>query len=196
MKRLLRAICIICAICSFVPAIEAQKSVVVPTIAADPKDVGSIDAVMKAFYQVISGPAGQPRQWGRDRTLYIPEMRFVSMDVDSTGKPVASVMSHQQFLDRSDAGLVKSGFYEQEIHRVTRSFGNVTHVFSTYVMRHTPDGKIFGRGVNSVQLFFDGNRWWIASATWDDERKGNPIPKDLLPLHLKPANQVRPRRSS
>ncbi len=181
MKRLTLAICAICAIGGFIPAVEAQTSVAVPTIAADPKDVGSVDAIMKAFYDVISGPAGQPRQWGRDRTLYIPEMRFVSMDVDGSGKPVASVMSHQQFVDRSDAGLVKNGFYEQEIHRVTRSFGNVTHVFSTYVMRNTPDGKIFGRGVNSVQLFFDGTRWWIASATWDDERKGNPIPAEFLP---------------
>jgi hypothetical protein len=162
------------------PSLAAQ-TVPVATIPADPRDVSTVDGIMQAFYDVISGPAGEPREWSRDRTLYIPDMRFVAMDVDSTGKPVASVMSHQQFVDRSDAGLVKNGFYEEEIHRVTRKFGNITHVFSTYTMRQKPGGPLIGRGVNSIQLFWDGTRWWIASATWDDERKDNPIPKELLP---------------
>jgi hypothetical protein len=159
----------------------AAQAVQVATIPADPRDVSTVDGIMKAFYDVISGPAGEPREWSRDRTLYIPDMRFVSMDVDSSGKPVANVMSHQQFVERSDPGLVKQGFYEEEIHRVTRSFGNITHVFSTYTMRQKPGGPLLGRGVNSIQLFWDGTRWWIANATWDDERKENPIPRDLLP---------------
>lgn len=178
--RILSAALLIATFSPSVAILEAQK-VNVATIPADPKDVGTVDGMIKAFYEVISGPAGKPRDWSRDRTLYIPDMRFVSMDVDSTGKPVANIMSHQQFVERSDPGLVKNGFYEEEIHRVTRSFGNITHVFSTYTMRSTPDGKVFGRGVNSIQLFWDGKRWWIANATWDDERKDNPIPKDFLP---------------
>jgi hypothetical protein len=178
----IRSTVVLLALPAIAPATAyAQNPVAVPTIAADPRDVATVDGMIKAFYDVISGPAGQPREWSRDRTLYIPEGRFVAMDVDSSGKPVASVMSHQQFVDRSDAGLVQNGFYEEEIHRVTRSFGNITHVFSTYVMRNTPTGKIFGRGVNSIQLFWDGKRWWISSVAWDDEREGNPIPKELLP---------------
>lgn len=161
--------------------VTAQQHVEVPALAPRPEDVGSLDGILKAFYDVISGPAGQPRQWGRDRTLYIPEVRFVSMDVGKDGKVQARVMSHQQFVDGSDASLVKRGFYETEIHRVTRSFGNVTHVFSTYEMREKPDGPLIGRGVNSIQLFNDGKRWWIASATWDEEREGNRIPKQMLP---------------
>ncbi|HWA16083.1 MAG TPA: hypothetical protein VG817_06615 [Gemmatimonadales bacterium] len=177
----LTPILLVLATSSLAAPILPAQTVTVPTIPADPRDVSTIDGIMKAFYDVISGPAGEPRQWSRDRTLYIPDMRFVSMDVDSSGKPVASVMSHQQFVDRSNPGLVKNGFYEQEIHRVTRRFGNIAHVFSTYAMRQTPTGPIFGRGVNSVQLFWDGTRWWIANATWDDERKDNPIPKEFLP---------------
>lgn len=161
--------------------VTAQQHVEVPTQAPRPEDVGSVDGIIRAFYDVISGPAGQPRQWGRDRTLYIPEVRFVSMDVGKDGAVQARVMSHQQFVDGSDAMLVKRGFYETEIHRVTRSFGNVTHVFSTYEMREKPDGPLLGRGVNSIQLFNDGKRWWIASATWDEEREGNRIPKEMLP---------------
>ena len=130
---------------------------------------------------MISGPAGKPREWSRDRTLYIRDVRFVSMSVDKHGKPVARISSHQEFVDDSDAGLVREGFDEREIHRVTERFGNIAHVFSTYETRKAPGGPLLGRGINSIELFWDGSRWWIAGAIWDDERPGNPIPKEYLP---------------
>jgi hypothetical protein len=160
--------------------LAAQQHVSVPTLAARPEDVGSLDGIIKAFYDVVSGPAGQPRQWGRDRTLYLPDIRFVETGVDKTGKTVAQVLTHQDFVDAADAGMVRNGFFEIEIHRATRTFGNITQVFSTYEMRAKSDGPAFGRGVNSLQVFWDGKRYWIASVTWDDEREGNPIPSDLL----------------
>jgi hypothetical protein len=159
------------------PAPEAE----VPTIAPRTDDVASIDGIIKAFYEVISGPAGQPRQWSRDRTLYIPDIRFVAMSEDKTGHPVAQVVTHQQFVDESNAILLKEGFYESEIHRVTEKFGNIAHVFSTYESRLKVDGPIIARGINSIELFYDGKRWWIASNIWDDERPDNPLPQQYLP---------------
>ncbi|HSS21593.1 MAG TPA: hypothetical protein VLL54_16080 [Pyrinomonadaceae bacterium] len=157
------------------------KHVQVPTIAPRAEDVDTLDGIMKAFYEVISGPAGTPRQWGRDRTLYIPGVRFVSTNVKADGKVVARVMDHQEYVDAVDGYFAKAGFFEREIHRVTKTFGNITHVFSTYESRATADGPVTARGVNSVELFNDGKRWWIAAATWDEERSSNPIPLDLLP---------------
>jgi hypothetical protein len=162
-------------------ALPAQQHVEVPTLAARPEDVGSLDGIIKAFYEVVSGPAGQARQWSRDRSLYIPEIRFISVNMGRDGKVQTSTMTHQQFVDGSNAAMVKQGFFETELHRVTRNFGNVTHVFSTYEMRQRADGPVIGRGVNSIQLFNDGSRWWIASVAWDDEREGNPIPREFLP---------------
>jgi hypothetical protein len=153
----------------------------VPAIAARADDVASIDGIMKAFYEVISGPAGQARQWSRDRTLYIPDIRFVAMSQDKAGHPVAHVVSHQQFVDGSNAILLKDGFYESEIHRVTEKFGNIAHVFSTYESRLKADGPVIARGINSIELFYDGKRWWIASNIWDDERPDNPLPPQYLP---------------
>lgn len=159
-------------------AVGQSPSVAVPAIEPRAEDVGTVDGIIKAFYDVISGPAGQPRQWSRDRTLYISDVRFVSMDIRN-GQPHASIMSHQDFVDRTNAGLVANGFYETEIHRVTRKFGNTTHLFSTYEMKDGA-GRSLGRGVNSIQLFWDGGRWWISGVAWDDERPDNPITAELL----------------
>jgi hypothetical protein len=158
-----------------------QRHIEVPTITPRADDVATIDGVMHAFYEVISGPAGQARQWGRDRTLYIPDIRFVMMSEDKSGQPLAQIASHQQFVDAADPVLVKDGFYEREIHRVTQKFGHIAHVFSTYESRLTADGPVIARGINSVELFYDGKRWWIASNIWDDERPDNPLPPQYLP---------------
>jgi hypothetical protein len=76
--------------------------------------------------------------------------------------------------------MVKDGFYEKEVHRITRRFGNVAQLMSTYEARRTADGPVIERGVNSLALYFDGQRWWISSAGWDVERPGNPIPQEFL----------------
>lgn len=159
---------------------QTPARIEIPTIPVDSKDVASIDSIMKAFYEAISGPAGQPRQWGRDKTLYIPGVQFVSMS-EQGGKIAMRVRDHQQFVDSSNAGLVREGFYETELGRVERRFGNTAHVLSSYEYRTKLDGPVLGRGVNSLHLVFDGARWWITHAIWDDERPNNPIPADLLP---------------
>jgi len=156
---------------------QERKQIKVETVPPLPEDVATIDRAMKAFYEVISGPAGQPRQWSRDRSLYIPDVRFVSIEKRRDGTIEAQPISHQEFVDRSDAGLVKNGFYESEIHRETQQFGQIAHVFSTYEMRIKQDGPLIGRGINSLELFNDGKRWWVLSVQWDEEREGNKIPQ-------------------
>ena len=159
---------------------STKAHVDVPSIEPRTADVATLDGLIAAYYDVISGPAGQPRQWSRDRTLYIPEIRFVSMSVGKDGKPVAHKMSHQEFVDASNAGVLK-GFYEKEIHRDMQRFGNIAHIFSTYESRIKVDGPIIARGINSIEAYRDGKRWWIASAIWDEERKENPLPPQYLP---------------
>lgn len=173
----------VAAVCLIVVTSFAQQPqrVDVPAIPPRTEDVATIDGIIKAYYEVISGPAGQPRQWSRDQTLYIADLRFVAMSEDKNGQPRAQIASHQQFVDASDAMLVKEGFYESEIHRVTEKFGHIAHVFSTYESRQKKDGPVIARGINSIELFYDGKRWWIASAIWDDERADNPIPGEYLP---------------
>jgi hypothetical protein len=189
-KRFIRQLSVLSGLLvSFGFAVHAQEQnrkqntarhVEVATVSARAEDVSSIDGLMKAFYEVISGPAGEPRQWPRDRTLYIPGVRFVSMGANANREPVARVVDHQQFVDSTDAELVAKGFFEWEIHRETKRFGNIAHIFSTYESRITKEGPVIARGVNSIEVYWDGKRWWIAGAIWDEERKDNPLPKEFL----------------
>lgn len=162
-------------------AAQRPTHVDVPTLPARIEDVSTMDGLMKAFYDVVSGPAGAPRQWSRDRSLYIPGIWFVAMSQDSAGKIRADVMSHQDFVDRTNDGFVRRGFFEKEIHRSVQRFGHYAHVMSTYEMRERADGPVFGRGINSLEMYWDGTRWWVASVVWDDERPDNPIPTEYLP---------------
>jgi hypothetical protein len=155
------------------------KAVEIAPAEANPADVSTIDGIVKAFYETISGSKGVPRQWSRDKTLYMPDVRFVNMS-EQDGKIRASVMTHMQYVNGTNEFLVAEGFQEREINRVVRKFGNLAHVFSTYEFT-TASGAAKGRGINSIELFWDGMRWWISSASWDEERPDNPIPKEFLP---------------
>jgi len=159
----------------------AKPKIEVAAVAPRPDDVATIDGMIRAFYEVVSGPKGQPRDWARDRTLYIADVRFVPVDVEKDGRIQPRISTHQQFVDASDASLAGQGFFEKEIHRVTERFGPIAHAWSTYESRRTADGPVIMRGINSIELFWDGKRWWIANAIWTDETKDNPIPKEYLP---------------
>ncbi|MBO6793924.1 MAG: hypothetical protein JJ895_08440 [Balneolaceae bacterium] len=69
--------------------------------------------------------------------------------------------SPDEYIERAGAGLERDGFFESEIGQQVEQFGNIAHVFSTYDSRRTAEGEVFMRGINSIQLFNDGNRWWI-----------------------------------
>jgi hypothetical protein len=153
-----------------------------PTIPARPEDVSTIEGIVKASYETISGGVGVARQWGRDRTLYDPFMRFVSLSKDpKTGKITRSSGSEQDYADHADAYFVKVGFTEHEMAHEIHGFGNVATVLSSYEGKETATNKPTDRGVNIFQLYNDGKRWWILSMTWDEERPDNPLPTVLLP---------------
>ncbi|MCB0262458.1 MAG: hypothetical protein KDE52_00970 [Calditrichaeota bacterium] len=140
-----------------------------------------IDAVITELYAVISGPAGQERDWDRERNLFFPGAKLIRTSIDDTGKPQALAMDMASYIENVNDYLVQNGFFEYEIARKTEIFGNVAHVFSTYEAKHrAEDAEPFKRGINSIQLFFDGERWWIINMIWDNERPGNPMPERYL----------------
>lgn len=161
---------------------QEKKETTAPTTpAANPKDVASMDAILAALYDTISGPAGQTRDWNRLRSLFIPGGRLIPTGKRPTGESGARVLDVEGYISASVAYLEKNGFFEREIARRTEKYGSIAHVFSTYDSRHkADDAKPFARGINSIQLMFDGTRWWVVTIFWDVETPENPIPKKYL----------------
>jgi len=147
---------------------------------ANPADVTTLDGIIDAFYATVSGPAGQPRQWRRDSTLYYPGHRFISTGMRD-GAATLAVMPHGVFAALTDSLLTPTGFFEREVKRVTSRFGHVTHVWSTYAWSTQAEGPAMGYGVNSIQLLWDGQRWWITSTAWDSARPDQPLPPAFSP---------------
>jgi hypothetical protein len=161
---------------------QPQKHVQVQPVAARPEDVASIEAIVKASYETISGGVGVPRQWGRDESLFDPNVRFVAVQRGpKSGATIAMITTHQEFVDAADESTVKDGFTERELAHKIERYGNVATVLSSYEGKNASTGKVVTRGVNIFQLYFDGKRWWILSMAWDEETPQNPIPPELLP---------------
>jgi hypothetical protein len=144
------------------------------------EDVASIDAIIATVYEVISGPAGE-RDWDRFRSLFAPGGRLIPTRANEEGGAEARVGSVEDYIEGSGAYFKENAFYESEIARVTETFGNIAHAFSTYESRRAPGEAPFTRGINSFQLLKDGDRWWVVTIFWDGERRGNPIPAKYLP---------------
>lgn len=149
--------------------------------AANPADVASVDAILAALYDVISGPAGQARNWDRMRSLFAPGARLIPTGIRQDGSRFMSVLTVEDYIERSGPSLERNGFFEQEIGRTTEQFGQVVHVFSAYDSKRTlADAQPFARGINSIQLRHDGARWYVVTIFWDSERPDNPIPAKYL----------------
>ena len=151
------------------------------SIPANPTDVSSIDAIVNAVYDVISGDSAVKRNWDRMRTLFIPEGRMISCGTRQDGTFRFRVMTVEDYITLNGPFLEKNGFFETELSKKTEQFGSIAHAFSTYQSKHKlTDEKPFARGINSIQLMFDGKRWWIVSIYWTGESPSNPLPEKYL----------------
>ncbi|MCA9319469.1 MAG: hypothetical protein KDB53_01980 [Planctomycetes bacterium] len=140
----------------------------------------SLDGIIQELYAVISGPKGKARDLAAMKALFLPESRLVPVVARRDGSHGPRPMSLDDYA-RSFEWMEANGFFESEIHRETSVFGHVAQIFSTYESRLLPDAEPFARGLNSVQLVFDGKRWWISGIAWDQESAEQPIPARYLP---------------
>ncbi|HVT14687.1 MAG TPA: hypothetical protein VHQ90_00715 [Thermoanaerobaculia bacterium] len=149
--------------------------------AAAPADVASPEAVLAAYYQSLSGPAGKKRDWNRYLSLFYVDARLLPAEGRGHGGVMPEVFSPQSYLYNTEPSMLKSGYLLKEIARRSEGFGKILHVWSTYGVRHAEsDAKPFVRGINSFDLFFDGSRWWIFSLVWQPETSRLTLPQEYL----------------
>jgi hypothetical protein len=169
------------ALLFLLPSLAAAQQPPTPTAPAPrAADVASIDAIVDALYASISGPVGQARAFDRMRSLFVPDGRLIPTGQRPDGTGVHRVMTVEDYINGSGDALVEMGFREMEIARVTEQFGNIAHTFSSYEAYRGVETEPFMRGINSIQLWNDGSRWWIVSVFWQQESPEQPIPAKYL----------------
>ena len=160
-----------------VPA-HAQETPAVPD--PDPADVESVDAIIAAVYDVISGEAGEERNWDRFLSLFHPDARLIPSGCNpQNGQCGLRFITPAEYVEMAGPVLMADGFFETERHRVEERYGSIAHVFSTYDSFYSEsDTEPFNAGINSFQIFNDGNRWWILNIHWMDQNAAGPIPEE------------------
>ena len=164
------------------PPATAQPAATPPQPEPNPADVGSMDAIINAVYEVHSGPAGAKRDWDRFRSLFVPGARLIPTEprIKVTGHGWR-VVPIEEYIRRVGPLLEKGGFFEKEVARRTEAWANIAQVFSIYESRHNADDpKPFMRGINSIQLLNDGKRWWIITVMWQNEDEKNKLPEKYM----------------
>lgn len=141
----------------------------------DETDREAIAAAVAEMYATISGPKG-PRDWSRQANSFHPDARQIRTWIDADGKPAMKMMSLDDYARDTAPYFAANDFHEIEIARRIDLFGNIAHVWSAYEGSRMPGGEVILRGVNSIQLYHDGDRWWVLSVLWDNERTGIPLP--------------------
>ncbi|RMH14212.1 MAG: hypothetical protein D6695_01900 [Planctomycetota bacterium] len=158
-----------------------QQQPLEPPPPADPADVESIDAIIKAYYESLSGPPGEDRDWDRFKSLFQPQARFIPCRPGQNGKASIWVLAVNDFVEINRTIMIKGGYFEKEVGRRVEQFGNIAHVWSTYEARKSGKEHVpYSRGIYSFQLLKDGDRWWFVTAYWDYERPEAPIPDKYL----------------
>ncbi len=143
-------------------------------------DVKSIESIMSALTEVISGPGDQPRDWDRFRYLFAKDAKLIPTQKEEKGDVTYAYWTPQQYQEMFIKNRSGQDFYEQELYRITEAYGNIAHCFSTYSVKLEKDGPISRRGINSIQLLKDDNRWYIMNVFWTNETIDNPLPEKYL----------------
>lgn len=163
-----------------VGAAWAQEQQATPAApAAKAEDVKDPQAIVAALYNVISGPAGQKRDWDRFRSLYAPGAHLTILGKGKDGKVASRVITPEEYIERSEPLMMKGGWFEREIASRSERFGNMVNVWTTYAGGEDPK-KPDVRGINSITLMC-AERCWITSVTWEAESPENPLPAEYLP---------------
>jgi len=151
---------------------------------ANPADVASPEALVRALYETVTRKPGEPFDWQRDRSLFLPTARLIPNTEQTDGS--FRVLSLDEFIAWVDehttvGGPEDKGFQEEEIATRIERFGDIAHAFSTYQKHFYGSGEILGRSINSIQMVRHDGRWWVTQIVWDEETGAGPLPARYLP---------------
>ena len=138
----------------------------------------TLSNIIPALYDVVSGPAGEARNWQLLHDLFAPTATITPL-FHREGMPDISVLTASEFVALNKRLFKDVGFYETETHNQTIQVGHMATVISAYESREDPDKPFYSRGINTFQLVNDGRRWCVISVTWDSDKGGHNIAESI-----------------
>ena len=114
------------------------------------------------------------------RQLFMPDARLVVLVKSPDGSFAPKTLTVEDWIARvKQRG--SEAFYERQVKYTSDDYGHIAHLWSTYEIRPTPDGKATARGINSIEAVNDGHEWKVAQILWEAESPAEPVPQQYLP---------------
>jgi hypothetical protein len=147
------------------------------------EDLSTVNGLIHSLYDVISGPVGQDRDWNSFRNLFAEDARMYIAVPDKDSGSVLKSITPEDYAERNKTRMSDIGFNEEELYRITNTYGAGTQIFSTYESHFTNKNgeEEITKGINNIQLYFDGQRYFIVSIFWDANAKNIEVPDRYLP---------------
>lgn len=156
------------------------------------ENLSTVDGIIHALYDVISGPVGEERNWNDFRNLFAENARMYVAVPDKDKGATLSFVTPEDYAERNKTRFADIGFNEDELYRITNTYGAGTQVFSTYESHFTNKNgeEEITKGINNIQLYFDGDRYYIVSIFWDANAKNIQVPERYLPKNKNTEYQI------
>jgi hypothetical protein len=140
------------------------------------------EGLIRALYDMVSFDAGPEPDWEMFREVFLDDAVLVFSP--SRAQPMR-VMGVDGFIQDwrdffRDAELAGKGFHETIAGLEVTEFGGLAHAFVIFEPRigtEPPPRQI--RGLDSIELCYDGERWWVAAITTEFEGPGKTIPEGI-----------------
>jgi len=145
----------------------------------DSTDVQSVEAITDKMLEMISGDIGEERDWETYRQLFLPTAQKISIRKSKNGQSSARSMNIEEFVRNVGPLYARDGFEEYKIGLTVHEFNGIATAFQSYYCKNLT-GTYEARGVNTYQLVYVDDRWWIASTLFAAESDGVKLTDEYL----------------
>lgn len=131
--------------------------------------VKSVNGIIHELLDQITIEKGEKMDTAAVRNLFHPSAIFTVADPTK-----AETVSLDDFLSLLKDPYYEQGYLEEEIHKVVDKYNGIAQVFQTFYGKDSEGAE--ENGINSYQLTYYDERWWIVSLLWTIESDSEKIP--------------------
>jgi len=159
-------------VCSVATQAKEQKNIT-PSEA-----VKSIEGITDLMLEILSGPQGEERDWELYKSLFVEgAIKNLVNPKAPVGKQVRTI-SVNDFVEKYSGIYSRDGFEEYSTGLIVNEFNGVATAFQYFYCKNLI-GTYENRGVNTYQLVFAEDRWWITSLAFANETEESKVPDEF-----------------